>query len=288
MIKHPIIFLFLFVLLPFQSFAHNLEARKILEAWKDAYPDKIQEVLWQDGDWSLVIGTTTFFWASGRILPQEEREHAENWRPYVFYNYAEKPNNPEDYSPERIEQLREAGKAEVRWNGLPQHPDFMTALFGGAERIDAEASLRKTTLFGKQVTVHKDILKAVQRVDSTVQALAQTQASIRSFLASIKSLGGYNWRDIRGTERRSYHSWGLAIDVQPRSLGGKATYWEWERVHNPDWMLVPLTRRWAPPEQIIHAFEEAGFIWGGNWDFYDTMHFEYRPELLLLRAAALR
>ncbi|MDD5211432.1 MAG: M15 family metallopeptidase, partial [Sulfuricurvum sp.] len=23
-----------------------------------------------------------------------------------------------------------------------------------------------------------------------------------------------------------------------------------------------------------------GFIWGGRWYHYDTMHFEYRPELL--------
>jgi hypothetical protein len=28
--------------------------------------------------------------------------------------------------------------------------------------------------------------------------------------------------------------------------------------------------------------EEEGFIWGGKWPMYDTMHFEYRPELILL------
>ncbi|NUM57423.1 MAG: M15 family metallopeptidase, partial [Bdellovibrionaceae bacterium] len=26
-------------------------------------------------------------------------------------------------------------------------------------------------------------------------------------------------------------------------------------------------------------FESEGFIWGGKWNHYDTMHFEYRPEL---------
>jgi hypothetical protein len=25
-----------------------------------------------------------------------------------------------------------------------------------------------------------------------------------------------------------------------------------------------------------------GFIWGGKWLFFDTMHFEYRPEILIL------
>jgi hypothetical protein len=29
------------------------------------------------------------------------------------------------------------------------------------------------------------------------------------------------------------------------------------------------------------VFEKHGFIWGGKWYHYDTMHFEYRPELLL-------
>ena len=28
-------------------------------------------------------------------------------------------------------------------------------------------------------------------------------------------------------------------------------------------------------------FETHGFIWGGKWYHYDTMHFEYRPELLM-------
>ena len=34
------------------------------------------------------------------------------------------------------------------------------------------------------------------------------------------------------------------------------------------------------PAEIIAAFEKHGFIWGGRWYHYDTMHFEYRPELL--------
>jgi hypothetical protein len=31
---------------------------------------------------------------------------------------------------------------------------------------------------------------------------------------------------------------------------------------------------------LIKIFEKYGFIWGGKWNHYDTMHFEYRPELL--------
>jgi peptidoglycan LD-endopeptidase CwlK len=35
------------------------------------------------------------------------------------------------------------------------------------------------------------------------------------------------------------------------------------------------------PWDIIHIFESHGFIWGGKWYHYDTMHFEYRPEQLI-------
>ncbi len=32
--------------------------------------------------------------------------------------------------------------------------------------------------------------------------------------------------------------------------------------------------------EIVRIFEKHGFIWGGRWYHYDTMHFEYRPELV--------
>ena len=34
------------------------------------------------------------------------------------------------------------------------------------------------------------------------------------------------------------------------------------------------------PPDIVAAFERHGFIWGGRWMHFDTMHFEFRPELL--------
>jgi hypothetical protein len=37
-------------------------------------------------------------------------------------------------------------------------------------------------------------------------------------------------------------------------------------------------RSW--PSEIIEAIERHGFIWGGKWWHFDTMHFEYRPEII--------
>jgi hypothetical protein len=35
------------------------------------------------------------------------------------------------------------------------------------------------------------------------------------------------------------------------------------------------------PAEIVAIFEKHGFIWGGKWYHFDTMHFEFRPELLV-------
>ena len=52
-------------------------------------------------------------------------------------------------------------------------------------------------------------------------------------------------------------------------------YWYW-RPH--DGAIVYRNRM---PEEIVAIFEKHGFIWGGKWYHFDTMHFEFRPELLV-------
>ena len=85
--------------------------------------------------------------------------------------------------------------------------------------------------------------------------------------------GGFNFRAIAGTDRLSPHAFGIAVDIRVAT----ASYWRWdpagaERYRN------------TVPAEIVAAFERHGFIWGGRWYHYDTMHFEYRPELLLKAA----
>jgi D-alanyl-D-alanine carboxypeptidase len=35
-------------------------------------------------------------------------------------------------------------------------------------------------------------------------------------------------------------------------------------------------------------FEQHGFVWGGKWRHHDTMHFEYRPELIAVAKASAK
>lgn len=259
--------------------SEDIRARLVLEAYRRAFPDRIEAIEHVDDDWTATIAGVRFFWARGRIVPEKDRRHWESYRPYIFYTYPDQARDPRGYTPERIAALRSMGDAEARRNGLDHHPAFRAALYGSSTRAGAERGLRKAALFGRTVSVHERIVPNIRRVDAAVAAAAKHDKETAAFLSGIGSLGGYNWREIRGTARRSYHSWGLAVDVQPRRRGNSAIFWEWERDRNPDWMLVPLERRWAPPRAVVDAFEREGFAWGGKWDFYDTMHFEYRPEL---------
>ena len=93
------------------------------------------------------------------------------------------------------------------------------------------------------------------------------------FLAYLRpSQGTYNCRTIAGTQRRSTHGYGIAIDLAE----AHSDYWRWSK---PD-ADGHIPYKNETPWEIVRIFERHGFIWGGKWYHYDTMHFEYRPEMI--------
>ncbi len=74
------------------------------------------------------------------------------------------------------------------------------------------------------------------------------------------------------------HAFAAAIDLNVKF----ADYWIWSG-GRPG--RVPVYRN-KVPRAIIEVFERHGFIWGGKWYHFDTMHFEYRPELIAIARAA--
>jgi hypothetical protein len=217
------------------------------------------------------------------LLPAGLRDKANSYSPFSFDVYPDTVPQPSIFSAQYIEALRFQGGTEARRNEEDQYRGFQGAIYGGLSRREIEAQLRGIEFLGKKISVHSDIVPALRRIGSAIQKAAAQDTSegkeIAAFLESIGQVGGYNWREIRGSRRMSHHSWGLAIDIQPKKLSGKAIYWLWERSRNDKWMLVPLETRWMPPDPVIRAFENEGFVWGGKWALYDNMHFEYRPEL---------
>jgi hypothetical protein len=112
----------------------------------------------------------------------------------------------------------------------------------------------------------------VTSVNGVAGRLAEASAELDALPSPVKRYvyppsGTYNCRTVADTGEPSMHSWGAAIDIN----AAYAEYWLWPRA---------AAAASTIPAEIIDIFERHGFIWGGKWSHYDTMHFEYRPELV--------
>ena len=115
------------------------------------------------------------------------------------------------------------------------------------------------------------LISKVNGVAEKLQAISDTLDKLPHLHKYLQKPGGtFNWRKIAGTDRLSMHSFGVTIDINVKY----SHYWRWATQKNP------LLYQNEIPLEIVEIFEHYGFIWGGKWYHYDTMHFEYRPELL--------
>jgi hypothetical protein len=122
----------------------------------------------------------------------------------------------------------------------------------------------------------------VTSVNSVAERLAAVSQELDTLPDSLKRYayppaGTYNCRTVADAGQPSMHAWGAAIDIST----AHADYWLNHRSGTDG--AGYLNRI---PIEIVDIFERHGFIWGGKWSHYDTMHFEYRPELLNGRPAA--
>jgi hypothetical protein len=136
----------------------------------------------------------------------------------------------------------------------------------GATATEVVAALVDVSLRGHTVRVHRKVEEPFRRVAARLDEAARADPTIDRF---FRHLGGtFNWRVIAGTDRTSAHAWGFAIDLDP----ALSHYWRNDG--------ATIAWKNSIPQAIVDAFEAEGFIWGGRWFHYDTMHFEYRPEML--------
>lgn len=160
--------------------------------------------------------------------------------------------------------------------GRARNSDFFTAMYGDCRRDEVKRNLVPV------VWLPKKWGKTLQvtRINGVAERLAAVSAELDQLPARFgvhlfPPAGTYNCRAIAGTERVSPHGLGIAIDLSTK----QADYWRWGKP-GPDGQPVYRNRI---PQEIVAIFEKHGFIWGGKWYHYDTMHFEYRPELLPVR-----
>ena len=147
---------------------------------------------------------------------------------------------------------------------------FFRAVYGNSEQA-VEANLASLPWFGKRIPVTRTL-----GVDQKLAAVARDLAELPAKFHPVFSItaGTFKWRVIAGTDRLSVHSFAAAIDLNLKY----ADYWIWSGGKPGN---VPKYRN-KIPKTVIDVFERHGFIWGGKWYHYDTMHFEYRPELIAI------
>ncbi|CDZ53098.1 M15 family metallopeptidase [Neorhizobium galegae] len=157
--------------------------------------------------------------------------------------------------------------------GRVRSDELMKRLYGASANA-VQSSLVPVAWFGEtlRVTSRNGVDKALAAVRDELAA----DPALKTYLTP--SAGVFNWRKVAGQANLSVHSFGAAIDLNTKH----ADYWLWSGGKPGN---VPKYKN-RFPMRIVAAFERHGFIWGGRWYHYDTMHFEYRPELLAIAGAA--
>lgn len=236
-------------------FAINANASLInnLKHLQRAYPNEIKSV-----------SKETIYWEDGTKMVVNNK----------FAKQLEDSKYPRGYvTPDQIMQTK-ADPGRIRYE------PFFEKMYG-----DSKLAVFKQTkviywmpgIFGKkyplEVTTVNDVDKKLEQVSAELERLPP---SYYKYVDHPE--GAFVWRKIADEKYRSPHSYGIALDINKKY----SNYWEWDLTdaHLPVKESTPLTYHNQIPWRIVKIFEKNGFIWGGKWYHYDTMHFEYRPELL--------
>jgi len=242
-------------------------------AFVKAYPDNVSNVEFYNGDWTMLVNGVRFYFANGRFLPERLRMQWENYLPFDLYVY------PWEGTEKQRQALFENPVYSIGSSFL------FDTLYSSPTEDNSWDLQEKYSFLGVKMLIHPFIKPLLDSISGKIRIEAMTDSKINEWISELQTSPpgfGWNWRSIAGTSRRSNHSYGIALDLLPRELKGRLTYWRW----NSD---APGNEiYYLPPETVIRIFEEHGFIWGGKWDLIDTMHFEYRPEILLLNGFEIK
>lgn len=140
---------------------------------------------------------------------------------------------------------------------------------------DSEAAVRKNLIrvdwFGQKLpfTTVNHAADSLLAVEKELKSLPPDYAK---YFAQSST---FYWRKVRGAERLSAHSYGTTIDICVKY----SDYWRWSNPGKGETDRIAYNNR--IPAEIVEIFEKHGFISGTKWYHFDTMHFEFRPDLLL-------
>jgi peptidoglycan L-alanyl-D-glutamate endopeptidase CwlK len=231
----------------FHCLAVKAEPSSELIFLKQSYPEAIQDVsqqdiAWKDGTHMRIRGNVAFFDKITHFLTLFRSE------PSISI----KDLRCDTYEP-FFRKMYGNSPAEVKRNLVTVY--WMPKIFG--------------TRYPLRVTTVNGVDKKIQRISAKLEKLPP---SYFKFLA--EPAGSFYWRKVKREKYLSSHSFGIALDINSHY----GNYWLWDLEKDRS-SRRHLTYHNNIPMEIVKIFEQEGFLWGGRWYFYDTMHFEYRPEL---------
>ena len=145
--------------------------------------------------------------------------------------------------------------------GRFRNTGFFDKMYGDCSKGEVQRKLTKVAWLPKsgggsvQITTVNGVADSLRAVSAELDAL---RPDLKKF--AFPSAGTFNCRTVKDTGNRSMHGWGVAIDLNTKF----ADYWLWS---------PKGAYRNRIPIEIVEIFERHGFIWGGKWGHFDTMHF---------------
>ncbi len=185
---------------------------------------------------------------------------------YLEKTFQEKLDNPsiKDTLSLKYPAFEEIKPPELNYDpGRFRNEDLLKKLYGEDEKQIRQNLIKLTWIDGTQILFNQKQNASLQ-LKKVINELKTIPKKYDKYITNIA--GTYKFRYIKGTNRLSAHSFGIAIDINVK----QSAYWKWDKVYKYKNKI---------PKEIVDIFEKYGFIWGGRWYHYDTMHFEYRPEL---------
>jgi hypothetical protein len=228
----------------------DTDARKLVSAYSQLTACRDNRIYWRDG--------SSMLYDDGKKRSFDELLERADIQDMFHYDY---PKGSHSY-----------GRAPKRNfdPGRIRNEAFFKKLYGATAK-EVRKNLKRIRWLPRSAP--RPVYLRVTRVNGVDRALEAVSRELdrlpKRYLKYLYPVGGtFKWRRIAGTKRLSVHSFGAAVDINVKH----SAYWRWSRGGYRYRNEIPL--------KIVEIFERHGFIWGGKWYHYDTMHFEYRPELL--------
>ncbi len=166
------------------------------------------------------------------------------------------------------------------------HPDCPAEIKNRLVLVDIKFFSDNGELKDGQIVVDKDLEDDVKSLFRLITNLPAEQkfplTSVEPIVKfnwddeasmSVNNTSAFNYRPIAGTDRLSLHSYGFAIDVNPKInpyiIDGKVT----QPANGSYNREVAGTLYSGHP--IVEFMKDLGWEWGGDWlDYQDYQHFQ--------------